>query len=96
MKKKNNTEESLAIDRLVIFLDTINVNRREFEQNVGLANGYVGNQLKRRGNISSKMLNKILLEYPELNVTWLLTGHSLIIPRNTITNLTLETSLVAG
>jgi len=83
MTKKNNSKaETLAIDRLVTFIKTINVTKREFEHKIGVANGYIGNQFKNRGSIGSGVLRKILLVYPELNVMWLLTGHQLIIPRN--------------
>lgn len=85
MKKITQTD-MLAIDRLVLFIKTINVSNREFEKRIGVANGYIGNQLKRRGSVSSSILHKILLVHPELNIMWLLTGHKLIIPRNTILN----------
>ena len=80
--KQTTHSDMLAIDRLVLFIKTIEVSNREFEKRIGVANGYIGNQLKRRGSVSSSILHKILLVYPELNITWLLTGHKLIIPRN--------------
>ncbi len=85
----------LAIDRLVLFIKVLNISRREFEHKIGVGNGYIGHQLRRRGSISSGILNNILLKYPELNITWLLTGHSLIIPRNSTSNQQ-QPSLVAN
>ncbi len=91
----NSNETILAIDRLVLFIRTIEVSYKQFEQNIGVSNGYINNQFKRRGSISSKILNNILLKYPELNVTWLLTGHALIIPRQTSMNQNLPTALAS-
>ncbi len=92
MNKTDDNETILAIDRLILFVRAIDVSHKEFEQNIGVPNGYISIQLKRRGSISSEILNKILLKYPELNVTWLLTGHKLIIPRNRLINQSQDTA----
>jgi len=81
MRNSRREVKVLAIDRLVLFIRAINTTHKEFERKIGVSNSYISNHLRRRGSISSKILNIILLAYPELNVTWLLTGHSLIIPR---------------
>jgi len=86
MNKTDPSDTMLAIDRLVLFIRTIEVSHKQFEQDIGVSNGYINNQYRRRGSISSSILNNILLKYPELNVTWLLTGHKLIIPRNPTSN----------
>ena len=96
MKQSNTEENALAIDRLVLFIRTINVSFKVFERSIGVSNCYIGNQLKRRGSISSKILNKILLEYPELNITWLLTGHARIIPRNSSINRRQKANFIAS
>ncbi len=82
MGNESGEEKVLAVDRLVLFIRAIDISHKRFERTIGVSNGYITNQLKRRGSISSKILTKILLKYPELNVVWLLTGHSLIIPRH--------------
>jgi len=96
MKNTRRDLKVLAIDRLVLFIRAIGVTHKEFERKIGVSNSYINNQLKRRGSISSKILNKILLEYPELNVVWLLTGHSLIIPRQQLTTQNSNAAFVAG
>lgn len=58
-------------DRLLLFLDHLDIGQNKFAQNVGLSAGFVNNL---GDNISSKSLHKILEVYPQLNERWLLTG----------------------
>ena len=83
MTEDTSATELLAIERLDKFVRTLETSRRVFEKNVGVSNGYICNQLKRKGSISSDILERIVLSYPEINLTWLLTGHRHIVPRNT-------------
>ncbi len=96
MKKESREEKILAVDRLVLFIRAIDVSHFKFEQAIGVSNGYITKQLKRRGSISSKILTKILLRYPELNIIWLLTGHSVIIPRQELGKQNSNATLIAS
>jgi len=58
-------------ERLIKFLDHLNISQGKFEKNVGLSNGYVNNVGE---SIRRLQLNKISNVYPELNTAWLLTG----------------------
>lgn len=82
MKDVITIEEGLAIDRLEVFIKSINLSRRVFEQNIGIANGYIGKQLKSKGAIGSHILKKILIQHPELNITWLITGQQKMVTTN--------------
>lgn len=82
MKDVITIEEGLAIDRLEIFIKNKRQSRREFEQNIGIANGYIGKQLKSKGAIGSHILRKILIRHPELNIIWLITGQQKMITGN--------------
>lgn len=62
------------IERLVDFIKYKNKSYRAFEKSIGLANGYISNQLIKKGDIGSNILGKILIKYPDLNITWLITG----------------------
>ena len=58
-------------ERLIKFLDHLDISQGKFEKNVGLSNGYVNNVGE---SIRRLQLNKISNLYPELNTDWLLTG----------------------
>ena len=57
-------------DRLILYIESISINRRQFEKRAGLANGYINN-MKSLGNSS---IEKIKSAFPDLNMSWLLTG----------------------
>lgn len=57
--------------RLLIFLKYTGIGQTAFENNVGIARGYISNN---KGNMTSKVIDRIRNAYPELNTDWLLTG----------------------
>ncbi|HBK31267.1 MAG TPA: hypothetical protein DDZ96_05705 [Porphyromonadaceae bacterium] len=57
-------------ERIKLFLKHLNIGQNKFEAKVGWSNGYINNTK----NISSDKLNQIIKEYPQLNLTWLITG----------------------
>lgn len=63
-----------AIERLLQYVDCKGFNKRSFEIDNGLSNGYLGKQLLRNADLGEGVLNKILENCPELNPEWLLTG----------------------
>lgn len=58
-------------ERLLLFIDSLNIEKARFEKEVGLSNGFVD---KVSGNIRKSSLNRISNRYPHLNIDWLLTG----------------------
>ncbi len=70
------------IDRLQQYIESRNLSPYAFERACGLANGYLGKQLKGRGRIGSEILEKIHAACHELNLTWLVTGEGEMIVRN--------------
>lgn len=58
-------------DRLLEYLKHLNLGQTAFERRVGLSNGYIS---AISGSFGSDMLAKIKASYPELNLTWLITG----------------------
>lgn len=58
-------------ERLLTFLDYLNVSQKIFETNCGLSNGFVNGIGK---SIRQESLDKISVKYPELNRTWLMMG----------------------
>ena len=67
------------IDRLSKYLATKGVSAYEFERSCGIANGYLGKQLKGKGSVGSDILEKVSREYPDLNLIWLITGEGKMI-----------------
>ena len=68
-----------STERLSQFLIYKGITKHKFERSIGLSNGYMYNQLKTKGAIGSDILNKIHLQYPELNILWLVTGEGLML-----------------
>lgn len=58
-------------ERMLEFIESMNLSKKEFETTSGLSNGYLNNC---KGNVGAAKLEGILTAYPQLNRTWLLTG----------------------
>ena len=58
--------------RILEFLNHLNIGQSAFEKKVGVGNGYVNNIKK---SIGSDVIHKILTIYPELDTEWLVTGN---------------------
>jgi len=63
--------ETSVKERLIQFLKYIGLSQRQFERSIGVGNGYVTNMT---GTIGADKLLKIGVEYPQLNLTWLVLG----------------------
>jgi hypothetical protein len=63
-----------SIERLMQYIDYKGLNKRAFEVNNGLSNGYLGKQLSRNSDLGEGILMKILENCPDLSGEWLLTG----------------------
>ena len=62
------------LDRLYQYLELNAISAYAFEHACGLSNGYLGKQLRGKGTVGSAVLEKIKIQYPELNIHWLITG----------------------
>ena len=69
IKQKNYT--MTVKERLKQFIESKGISIREFCRRCELSSSYVSNM---RNSISEKMLDKIAIQYPELNRAWLLLG----------------------
>lgn len=47
-----------------------------FENTCNISNGYLNKQFKGKGTIGSDIIEKIHQSFPDLNMTWVLTGKS--------------------
>jgi hypothetical protein len=50
-----------------------------FERRCGIANGYLGKQVKSKGAIGSEILEKIHQQFVDLSLLWLLTGEGIML-----------------
>lgn len=62
------------IDRLEIFMETLNLNNNQLSNKAGLSNGLLGKARKNRSAMNSDSIEQILYAYPNLNADWLITG----------------------
>lgn len=63
-----------AIERLFLYIEKKEHKPTRFEKELGLSNGYLGTQLKRKADLGETILNKIIDYCLDLNSDWLLTG----------------------
>lgn len=63
-----------AIDRLYQFAKYQGLSIYKLSKEIGVSNGYLSKQKESSGSLSSKIIEKIVSVYPQLNLNWLLTG----------------------
>jgi hypothetical protein len=73
MEDKNQPLET-PIQRLVKLLELNNISHYSFQTTVGVANGYINNQLKGKGAIGTDILEKIHKAYPDWDILWIVLG----------------------
>lgn len=66
-----NSHDMEIKERFDTFIRHKGLSRRKFQDAIGVSNSYIQNISK---GISSDVLNRISIQYPELNTNWLLTG----------------------
>lgn len=62
------------VERILQIPNYYNLNVSEFSKIVGVSNGYFAKQKTNDASVGSKILEKIVKTYPEINTSWLLTG----------------------
>ena len=65
--------ESSINERLLQFLKSLDTSIRQVELTLGFSNGSLGT-LKKGGSVGSDKLEKIAMQYDQLNSAWLLKG----------------------
>ena len=58
-------------ERIIHYLKKSKITQSEFCKRVGLSSGYIGAMRK---SFQPDTINKIVIEFPDLDITWLLTG----------------------
>lgn len=62
-------------ERIKEYVQHKGLSMRAFEKSIGVSNGAIANAAKKGTDIGSSSLSKIIEIYPDVNVTWLLTGN---------------------
>lgn len=71
--------ETTVKQRLVVYIKHKKLSLKRFEELAGLSNGYVNNL---KSQPRDKVIKKILLNFPDLNKIWLLTGEGeMLLPK---------------
>lgn len=68
-------------ERFAEFIKYKGLSRRKFQEKIGVSNSYIQNI---SNSIGKDVLNRISIQYPELNTDWLLTGKGEMLRKNTI------------
>lgn len=66
--------EQKIIDRIFQYLDYQGIKHTAFEKEIGISNGYLGTQRKRKGDVGEGILKKIIDYCLDINEHWLITG----------------------
>lgn len=73
--------KQITIQRLKEYLDVKGILPSAFERSCKMSNGSFAKQYYSKGSVSSNLLEKIAVVYPDLNMTWLITGNGYMITK---------------
>lgn len=59
--------------RILQFIDYKGISKNKFSNEIGLSNSYM-TKMEGSDNVGSKIIEKIVRSYPDINLTWLITG----------------------
>ncbi len=65
---------SKTINRIIKLLEALNISARQFDISIGTANGYTLRMQKNNASVGSDVIERIVKEYPQVNLVWLITG----------------------
>jgi SOS-response transcriptional repressor LexA len=71
-----------AKERLLIYLEYLDIGQNAFEKKVGIANGYISHN---KGSLGSSTLQKIAEGCPDLNMEWLIYNNGEMLKNQTAT-----------
>lgn len=65
----------MIVENLKLYFDNQNISIYEVEKKLSLGKGTLYKSFKESKSIGSKIVENILLNYPDINISWLLTGN---------------------
>lgn len=66
--------EEKIINRLFAYLKRKNIPHTRFEKEIGLSNGYLKTQERRKSDLGEGVISKIIDNCLDINIIWLMTG----------------------
>lgn len=63
-----------TINRIIKFIEYLDISVRQFDISIGAANGYTLRMEKNHASVGSDVIERIVNKYPKLNLVWLITG----------------------
>ena len=63
-----------TIHRIIELVSELNLSARQFDISIGTANGYILRMKKNNASVGSDVIERIIKEYPQVNLVWLITG----------------------
>ncbi len=72
-----------VIDRIFEFIHHLGISPYAFERKCDLGNGYLKKQSRgKKGSVGSENIEKIVAQYNDLSISWLLTGNGKMLTKN--------------
>ncbi|WP_460218927.1 hypothetical protein [Psychroserpens sp. MEBiC05023] len=65
---------SKTVHRIMQLIASLNMSARQFDISIGTANGYILRMQKNNASVGSDVIERIVKEYPQVNLVWLMTG----------------------
>jgi hypothetical protein len=65
---------SKTINRIMLLVSALHLSARQFDISIGTANGYILRMQKNNASVGSDVIERIIKEYPQVNLVWLITG----------------------
>lgn len=63
-----------TINRISQLIKKLNISARQFDLSIGAANGYTLRMQKNSASVGSDVIEKIIKQYPTINLEWLIMG----------------------
>ena len=65
---------SKTVHRIIDVISELKLSARQFDISIGTANGYILRMQKNNASVGSDVIERIIKEYPQVNLVWLITG----------------------
>ncbi|WP_323788861.1 hypothetical protein [Psychroserpens sp.] len=65
---------SKTVHRIIELISELKLSARQFDISIGTANGYILRMQKNNASVGSDVIERIVKEYPQVNLVWLITG----------------------
>ncbi|WCO03109.1 hypothetical protein [Psychroserpens ponticola] len=65
---------SKTVHRIIDLISELKLSARQFDISIGTANGYILRMQKNNASVGSDVIERIVKEYPQVNLVWLITG----------------------